>query len=146
MVHVALSSVPELVHSRGIYTTDTLARRFTRVRQAARRVAMIDETGGSMARYILSYVQSFFVLRTKPVLGDAIDVSEMSTFALLDSADDCLCRGDLEQAVRYVNALRGESRRAALTWLDEARVLLETRQAAELLMAFAAANGLGSAH
>lgn len=146
LVHVALTAVPDAVHSRGILTSDALSQRFVQVRKVARRVAMIDETGGgSLARYVLSYVQSFFVLRTRPIRGDRpVDVEHLSTFALLDNAEDCLRRGDVEQAVRYVNALRGESRRVASGWLDDARVLLETRQAAELLLAFAAANGLGS--
>jgi len=143
IVHVALSTVSSQAFDRGVYTPDALRHRFDRVRRVARRVAMIDETSGTLSRYILSYIQSFFVLRSS-VACDSDDVSEMSVFALLDNAANCLKYGDIEQAVRYVNQLRGEPRRVASEWLDEARILLETRQATELILAFASANGLGS--
>ena len=143
IVHVALSTVSRRAFNRGVYTPDALRDRFSRVRRVARRVAMIDESNGTMARYALSCVQSLFVFRSAPAV-DADDVSELSVFALLDNAADCLKYGDIEQAVRYVNQLRGEPRRVAAEWLDEARILLETRQAAELILAFASANGLGS--
>ena len=143
IVHVALSTLSARAFSRGVYTADALRSRFDRVRRVARRVAMIGDSGGTLPRYILSYVQSFFVLRST-VARDADDASEMSVFALLDSAADCLKCGNIEQAVRYVNQLRGEPRRVAAEWLNEARILLETVQAAELLLAFASANGLGS--
>jgi len=143
LVHIALSTVSSQAFNRGVYTPDALRLRFDRVRRVARRVAMVDESGGTLARYILSYVQSLFVLRSE-VARDTDDVSQMSVFALLDKAANCLKCGDIEQAVRYVNQLRGEPRRVASQWLDEARVLLETKQAAELMLAFASANGLGS--
>jgi len=142
-VHIALSTVSPLAFDRGVYTPDALRHRFDRVRRVARRVAMIDESGGTLSRYILSFVQSFFVLRSS-VAADTDDVSELSVFALLDNAAHCLKYGDIEQAARYVNQLRGEPRRVTSSWLEEARILLETRQAAELILAFASANGLGS--
>jgi mitofilin len=144
LVHITLSSIPPQARTRGVYTPEALTRRFDKVRRVARRVTMIDETGATLARYVLSYLQSFFVVRAKPVRNSDTDVSELSAFALLDNADDCLRRGDLEQAARYVNQLRGESRRVAADWLAETRLLLETRQAAVLLLAFASANGLDS--
>jgi len=142
-VHIALSTLSSQAFNRGVYTPDALRHRFDRVRRVARRVAMIDESGGTLSRYILSYIQSIFVLRSS-VACDTDDVSELSVFALLDNAANCLNYGDIEQAVRYVNQLRGEPRRVASEWLNEARILLETRQAAELILAFASANGLGS--
>jgi len=143
IVHVALSTVSSQAFDRGVYTPDALRNRFDRVRRVARRVAMVDDSGRTLARYILSYIQSFFVLRSS-VACDTDDVSELSVFALLDNAANCLKFGDIEQAVRYINQLRGEPRRIATEWLNEARILLETRQAAELILAFASANGLGS--
>ena len=54
----------------------------------------------------------------------------------------CLDRDDLAQAVRYLGLLRGEPRLVAADWLREARLLLEARQAADALLAHAAATGL----
>lgn len=53
-----------------------------------------------------------------------------------------LDRGDLAQTLRYMNLLQGASRKVAGDWLIEARLLLETQQAVNVLMAHAAANGL----
>lgn len=51
-------------------------------------------------------------------------------------------RGNLATAIRYVASLEGASLVAAETWLEAARIHLETRQAAEAIVAHAAALGL----
>lgn len=105
IVHVILDAIPEQVRERGVYPPDVLAERFRRVRRVARRVTMIDDTRSpTLGRYVLSYVQSLFVFRgaTRVDAAAAGISSETSAFVLLDSADDCLRRGDLEQAVRLV--------------------------------------------
>lgn len=50
--------------------------------------------------------------------------------------------GDLTQALKYMNLLKGASRNIAEDWLKETRLLLETQQAANTLMAHAATSGL----
>ena len=146
LISTVLGSIPEPAIHRGVWTESALAERFQRVNKICRRVAMIDETGGTLFKYFLSYLQSFFVFRTGRLLmdSDEIDPSELSTFTLLDNAQQCIERGDLHQAVRYINQLRGEPRRVASDWLLEARLLLETKQAASALLATASASGLGS--
>ena len=44
--------------------------------------------------------------------------------------------------MRYLGLLQGEPRLVASDWLREARLLLEARQAADALLAHAAATGL----
>ena len=51
-------------------------------------------------------------------------------------------RGNLAVAVRYVDSLKGASRAAANKWFEAARAHLEVRQAAEAVLAHAAAMGL----
>lgn len=51
-------------------------------------------------------------------------------------------RGDFEQALRYMNLLKGGARSVALDWMHEVTMLLETQQAASLLIAHAAASGM----
>jgi mitofilin len=70
---------------------------------------------------------------------DEISVSNLSPFFLLDRAAQSIEKGDLQQAVRYANQLSGEPRRVAADWLREAKLLLETRQAADVLLAYAMA-------
>jgi len=151
LVSTVVGSVPQTAVSRGVWTESALAERFTRVRSIARRVALVDESGGSLFRYFVSYVLSLFVFR-QPIHAESpqsndeaeLDADELTAFVLLDRAAGALECGNLEQAVRYVNQLGGESRRVAADWLAEARLLLETRQAAEVLVSFAVANSLGS--
>ena len=57
--------VPETAVSRGVWTEAALAERFTRVRSVARRVALIDECGGSLFRYLASYLMSVFTVRQR---------------------------------------------------------------------------------
>lgn len=146
MIVTILEAIPDAAICRGVWTETALAERFERVNKICRRVAMIDETGGSLFKFFISYVQSFFVFRSSRVFSQSeeINPSDLSTFALLDNARHSLEHNDLEQAVRYVNQLRGEPRRVAADWLLEARLRLETKQASEVLLAYASAVGLGS--
>jgi len=71
-----------------------------------------------------------------------VDLGSLNTFDIVWLARSCVERGDLEQAVKYMTLLQGEPRKAAREWVREARLLLETRQVADALMAHAAAYGL----
>lgn len=51
-------------------------------------------------------------------------------------------RSDFLQALKYLNLLQGAPRQIAGEWMKEARLMLETQQAANTLMAHAAASGL----
>lgn len=51
-------------------------------------------------------------------------------------------RGDFAQTLRYMNLLNGAPRCVARQWMEETRILLETQQAANTLMAHAASSGL----
>lgn len=53
-----------------------------------------------------------------------------------------LDRGNFLQTLKYMNLLKGASRSVARQWMNEARILLETQQAANTLMAHAASSGL----
>lgn len=51
-------------------------------------------------------------------------------------------RGDFMQTLKYMSLLKGASRVIASQWMEETRLMLETQQAANTLMAHAAASGL----
>lgn len=51
-------------------------------------------------------------------------------------------RGNFVQALKYANLLKGASRRVANDWINETRLLLETQQAADVLLTHAATSGL----
>lgn len=143
LVSQVLKSLPEEAVTRGVLNEENIRRRFYKVRRWCRRVAMIGDNGASPWTHLLSYFQSFFIFDSfDPVKeGELVDAENADTFDLLARADYYLRHGDLELATRLVNQLRGEPRNVARDWLIEARLLLETRQAANLLTAYAAVLG-----
>ncbi|CAI9543098.1 unnamed protein product [Staurois parvus] len=139
------SAVPQESLHRGVYSEEALRARFYTVRNLARRVALIDETRNSLYQYFLSYLQSLLVFEPKQLKPPSELTSEdLDTFKLLSYASYCMEHGDLELAAKFVNQLKGESRRVAQDWLNEARLTLETKQVIDILSAYASAVGLGT--
>lgn len=135
--------------------------------QEARADRLASETSESrrplgqptLFRYALSYCQSFFIVDRSLVDGiggggverlDQIEIEsdalqgELDTYRALATAADCLDKGDIDMAVRFVNQLRGYARHVCSDWLDEARLYLETRQNVNVLLSHAIASGLGT--
>ncbi|XP_066576283.1 MICOS complex subunit MIC60 isoform X2 [Amia ocellicauda] len=139
------SALPSESLTRGVYSEASLRARFYDIRKLARRVAMIDETRNSLYQYFLSYLQSLLLFeqqQRKP--PTQLSSEDLDTFTLLSYATYCIEHGDLELAAKFLNQLKGESRRVAQDWLKEARLTLETRQVVSLLSAYANAVGLGT--
>ncbi|XP_023598104.1 MICOS complex subunit MIC60 isoform X2 [Trichechus manatus latirostris] len=139
------AALPPESLTRGVYSEETLRARFCAVQKLARRVAMIDETRNSLYQYFLSYLQSLLLFpprQLKPPLE--LCPEDLNTFKLLAYASYCIEHGDLELAAKFVNQLKGESRRVAQDWLHEARMTLETKQIVEILTAYASAVGIGT--
>ncbi|EEC12049.1 transmembrane protein, putative, partial [Ixodes scapularis] len=140
-VPLVLASIPEEALSRGVYPEVALKERFAHVEQVCRRVALVDERGGSLFRYLASYLQSLFIVYPKELLNEQRVNPEMwDTFDVLSRVRYWLLHEDLEQALRYATQLRGEPRQVARDWIREVRLHLEAKQAATALMAFAAAT------
>lgn len=145
-VCLVLDSIPEKALKRGVYTEENLKEKFKKVNRIARKVALIDETGGSLMKFFLSYLQSFFVFSTvyAKEVGDSVNVDDLDTFQICSHAKYWLEKNDIEQALKFMNLLTGEPRRVASDWIEEAKLLLETRQATYTLMSFASSTGLGT--
>ncbi|RXM34326.1 MICOS complex subunit MIC60 [Acipenser ruthenus] len=139
------TALPEESLSRGVYSEASLRVRFYAIRKLVRRVAMIDETRNSLYQYFLSYLQSLLLMEPQQLKPPAqLSPEDLDTFKLLSYATYCIEHGDLELAAKFVNQLKGESRRVAQDWLNEARLTLETTQVVSLLSAYANAVGLGT--
>ena len=67
-----------------------------------------------------------------------IDLDGTSQLELLKHAKFSLERNNLARAIQYTTLLKGESARVVSDWLKEARLTLETEQAAQALLAHAA--------
>ncbi|XP_030621579.1 MICOS complex subunit MIC60 isoform X3 [Chanos chanos] len=138
-------ALPEESLTRGVFSEASLRARFYGIRQLARRVALIDETRNSLYQYFLSYLQSVLLFEREQEAPPAkLAPEDLDTFKLLAYATYSIEHGDLELAAKFVNQLRGESRRVAQDWLKEARLTLETKQVVSLLSAYANAVGLGT--
>ncbi|XP_020034612.2 MICOS complex subunit MIC60 isoform X3 [Castor canadensis] len=139
------AAIPPESLTRGVYSEETLRARFYAVQKLARRVAMIDETRNSLYQYFLSYLQSLLLFPSQQLKPPAeLYPEDINTFKLLSYASYCIEHGDLELAAKFVNQLKGESRRVAQDWLKEARMTLETKQIVEILTAYASAVGIGT--
>ncbi|XP_062065781.1 MICOS complex subunit MIC60 isoform X8 [Lepus europaeus] len=139
------AAIPPESLTRGVYSEETLRARFYTVQKLARRVAMIDETRNSLYQYFLSYLQSLLLFAPQQLKPPAeLYPEDINTFKLLSYASYCIEHGDLELAAKFVNQLKGESRRVAQDWLKEARMTLETKQIVEILTAYASAIGIGT--
>lgn len=151
-VAAVLASIPEDAIRRGVYTEESLKERFHKVNKVCRRVALIDENGGSLYKHLVSYLQSLLVIESAKLPAgemnkeNEVDPSKWDTFDILTRIRHSLDHEDLEQALRYANQLKGEPRNVARDWINELRLLLETRQAAEALIAHAAAVSVQAYH
>lgn len=145
-VNAILKTMPEISYKRGVWTHESLTERFNKVRSVCKRVAMIDETGGSLFKYCLSYIQSFFIFETvyAKTEQDSLDLDSLNNYSILAHAKYWIDKGELEMAVRFMNQLQGKARSVAEDWLKESKLHLETQQATQALMAFASASGLGT--
>lgn len=145
-VKTVMDAIPEPVAERGVFTESSIRERFLRVETMAKRTALIGEEGGSMLTYLLSYLQSLFIVspstNSMPSKFSEVNVDDLSTFDIVWLARAALDRGDLEQAVKYMNLLQGQPKLVAKDWIHEARTLLETKQASRALILHAAAIGV----
>ncbi|XP_028966540.1 MICOS complex subunit MIC60-1 [Galendromus occidentalis] len=146
-VKLVLDTIPEKALKRGVYPEVALKERFYEVETACRRVALMeDQNGGGPGRYILSHLMSYFMIYPKPVPQEELEKEQKvnplmwDTYDILSRVRASLQKEDLEQALRYANQLKGTPRQAAKDWIQEVRLLLETKQAANALMAYAAAT------
>uniref|UniRef100_A0A6B2ECB3 MICOS complex subunit MIC60 n=1 Tax=Phlebotomus kandelakii TaxID=1109342 RepID=A0A6B2ECB3_9DIPT len=148
VVKTILGSLSKEALSRGVYPEEALRERFLKVDRLARRLALVPEDGARLPMYILSYLQSIFILTpdnpvSKEELKDEIvDFSKLDTYDILNRARYWMERGNLTQTLRYMNLLQGAPRKVASDWLKECRLYLETQQAINTLMSHAATTGL----
>ncbi|XP_072378950.1 MICOS complex subunit Mic60 isoform X1 [Diabrotica undecimpunctata] len=148
LVSAVIQGIPKEARERGVYPEDALRERFLKVEQVARTVALIPEEGAALPVHLLSYLQSLILIKAASPIpqselnNEIIDVSTLNTNDILQRARYWLDRGDFTQTLRYMNLLQGAPRCVAKEWMDETRIYLETQQAANTLMAYAASSGL----
>ncbi|BFF91372.1 MICOS complex subunit Mic60 [Drosophila madeirensis] len=148
LVAAVLESMPREAQERGVYPEDALRERFLNVERVARRLALVPEEGASLPIYVMSYLQSIFIMRAdNPISTDELDnkpfdYSKLDTYDILNRARYYVDRSNFLLALKYLNLLQGAPRKVAGEWMKEVRLMLEMQQAANTLMSHAAASGL----
>ncbi|XP_047512577.1 MICOS complex subunit Mic60-like [Pieris napi] len=149
LVETVLKAIPGSVREKGIVPESVLRDRYHKMENLALKVALVEHDGAVLPVYILSWLQSVLLfMKISGIPQEEFDkppkepFQHLDTYDLLQRARFWIERGNLAAAIRYVSALEGASRAAAATWADDARAYLETRQAAEAVLAHAAALGL----
>ncbi|KAK4135855.1 ras-domain-containing protein [Trichocladium antarcticum] len=126
VVDAAIASIHPSAYQRGISTTAELIDRFRRVATEVRKASLLPEDAG-VASHASSYVLSK-VLFKKQGLAAGDDVE-----SILTRTQTFLEEGDLDNAAREVNGLKGWSKTLSRDWLGEVRKVLEVQQALEVI-------------
>ena len=148
LVKVVLAAIPPIVKERGVYPEDALRERFVKVEKVARDLSLIPAQGARLPYYFLSFMHSLLLIKAPSPIpqaeleDDKVDFRGLTTNEILQRARYWIDRGNFAQTLRYMNLLDGASRVIASQWMHEARLLLETQQAANVLMAHASASAL----
>ncbi|XP_017878174.1 MICOS complex subunit Mic60 isoform X4 [Ceratina calcarata] len=148
LVEAAIQGIPEVAAKRGVFPEDVLRARFLKVEEMARRLAMVPEEGAALPVYILSYLQSCLMIKNaspipqREIEDHPIDVDSLNTYDILHRARYWLDRGDFKMTLRYMNLLKGAPRSIARDWMNETKIMLETQQAVDTLLAYAGSIGL----
>ena len=144
LIQNVLSSLIKTASETQVYSEDTLIHRFRNVDKLCRRVALVKEEHDSITQYVLSFLQSLFIIDIVKIDPEEIegtkvvDINRFNTFSLLARIDYCLNQKKFEQCLRYANLLKGAPARIANEWINDLRTHLEIRQAADILESEAA--------
>lgn len=125
VVNAAIASINPIAYHHGIPSSAQMIDRFRRVAIEVRKAALLPENAG-VASHVSSYVLSKLLFKKKG-LASGSDVE-----SLLTRAETFLEEGNLDAAAREVNELKGWAKLLSRDWLDEARRVLEVKQALDV--------------
>ncbi|XP_054262428.1 MICOS complex subunit Mic60-like isoform X2 [Macrosteles quadrilineatus] len=142
LVESVLSSIPPDAIERGVPSEALLRERFFKVTKSARAWAGVPPGEVTLIQVLLARFQSALYLNIDIPQAEldnepAIDPQELNNYDILSRAKYYVDRGEFDQAIRYLNLLQGPAGLVASDWVRDALMYLETRQAAELLLAHA---------
>lgn len=90
LVKIVLDGLPEEARTRGVYTENAIRERFLNVEKLARRLALVPEKDATIPTYLLSYLQSVFILQPSELISKAelnnepVEFSALNTFDILN--------------------------------------------------------------
>ncbi|KAF8471681.1 mitochondrial inner membrane protein-domain-containing protein [Kalaharituber pfeilii] len=126
VVRAAIASINPRAYQRGVSSHAQLTDRFRRVSEEVRKAALLPQDAG-VAGHAASWLLSKALFRKKGLAtGDDVE-------SILTRTETYLEEGDLDNAAREMNQLQGWAKVLARDWLREARLLLEVKQAIEVI-------------
>lgn len=135
VVNAAIASVNPTAYQRGVPTSAQLIDRFRRVAAEVRKASLLPEDAG-VASHAASWALSRFLFKKRGMtVGDDVE-------SVLTRTETLLEEGDLDGAAREMNTLDGWARKLSVDWVQEARKVLEVRQALEVCGAEVRLQGL----
>ncbi|KAF8422488.1 mitochondrial inner membrane protein-domain-containing protein [Tirmania nivea] len=126
VVRAAIASINPKAYQRGVSSHAQLTDRFRNVRGEVRKAALLPEDAG-VAGHAASWLLSKMLFK-KSGLAIGEDVE-----SILTRTETLLEEGDLDNAAREMNQLTGWAKALARDWLREARLLLEVKQAIDVI-------------
>ncbi|KAK6361813.1 Formation of crista junctions protein 1 [Orbilia blumenaviensis] len=135
VVKAAIASINPIAYQKGVSSPAQIIDRFRRVAVEVRKASLVPE-GAGVFGHASSWLASK-LLFTKQGLATSDDVE-----AILARTETYLQEGELDKAAREMNQLKGWAKTLAGDWLKEVRVLLEVRQAVDVIAAQARLQSL----
>lgn len=125
VVDAAIASINPIAYQRGIPSSAMLIDRFRRVAGEVRKASLLPEEAG-VASHASSYVLSKLLFKKKGLVdGDDVE-------SILTRTETFLEEGNLDEAAREMNGLKGWAKTLSKDWLGEVRKVLEVQQALDV--------------
>ncbi|KAI8999482.1 mitochondrial inner membrane protein Mitofilin [Gaertneriomyces semiglobifer] len=137
LVETVISTLPAEAIREGVPTALDLESHFDSLREAVNKAQYMPSYGGPVS-YGVSYLLSL-VTFTKHGLVAGDDVQ-----SILARGEHYLREGDVENATREINQLKGWPKRLANDWLTQARRHVEVKQALEVMETHLSLLSLGA--
>lgn len=125
VIDAAIASINPSAYQRGLPTSAQLIDRFRRVANEVRKASLLPEDAGA-ASHAASLVLSKLMFKKQGLaVGDDVE-------SILTRTETYLEEGNLDEATREMNGLKGWAKVLSRDWLNEARSILEVKQAIEV--------------
>ncbi|KAL4929963.1 MICOS complex subunit MIC60 [Aspergillus undulatus] len=126
VVEAAIASINPAAYQRGIPSTSQIIERFRRVADEVRKASLLPEDAG-IASHAASLVLSKVMFK-KDASAGSDDVE-----SVLLRTENLLEEGNLDDAAREMNSLKGWAKILSKDWLADVRRILEVKQALEVI-------------
>lgn len=129
-----LNHIPKTVLIHGLPSKQCLNEQFNKIEKTCLKLAYVHP-GDGLLSYIVSYLRSWVPFQSSPKFDILRDNKNKyyDNVTMVKCARQCIDKGELYNAARILNNLRGVAREEATGWVRDARSYLETQQAIEIL-------------